>query len=143
MLSFQTRMNNVFYFVNGLSPKKSSYDQCKRVIRSVTSYRSCSPDCCLCYVVAFARGLQWECFKQLSMKGLDFAEKVGDMPKFKGSYKIQWKFATEWKNQPMMIQRNSGREIYIILDKNRSLNTPKQLCKTRQSSLWEIHLINE
>ena len=88
MLSFQTTMNNIFYFVNGLSPKKSSYNQCKRVTRSVTSYCSCSPDCCLCYVVAFARGLQWECFKQLSMKGLDFAEKVGDMPRFKGSYKI-------------------------------------------------------
>lgn len=81
-------MNNIFYFVNGLSPKKSSYDQCKRDTRSVTSYCSCSPDCCLCYVVAFARGLQWECFKQLSMKGLDFAEKAGDIPRFKGSCKI-------------------------------------------------------
>ena len=39
-------------------------------------------------MVAFAKGLQWECFKQLSMKGLDFAEKVGDMPRFKGSFKI-------------------------------------------------------
>ena len=75
MLSFQTTMNNIFYFVNGLCLKKSSYDQC-------------SPDCCLCYVVAFESGLQWECFKQLSMKGLDFAEKVGDMPKFKGRCKI-------------------------------------------------------
>lgn len=78
MLSFQTTMNNAFYFVNGLSPRKSSYDQSKRVIRSVMSY-------CM---VAFPRGLQWDCFKQLSMKGLGYAEKVGDMSTFKGSYKI-------------------------------------------------------
>ena len=42
----------------------------------------------------------------------------------------------------MMIQRKRSREIYIILDENRSLNTPKKLCKTRQISLWEIHLMN-
>ena len=57
---------------------------------------------------------------------------------------LQWHWClitsvTKWM---MMIQRNSGREIYIILDENRSLNTPKKLCKTRQSGLWEIHLMN-
>ena len=63
---------------------------------------------------------------------------------------LQWRWCLKFSNKKlvhiwakgMMILRNSGQEIYIILDET-EVWTAKKIRKTRQNSPWEIHFMNK